>query len=121
MAVNFSTLVYLPNYDMFARPVIINPLASQPGVPPYQNRGIVGTRDIDVSAMDGSIYSDQQTILDIREAEYAVLPQQLDRVTIPADIEGGPAWGEYEIIDTSTNGGGEMTLGIRKVQTAKPS
>ena len=32
MAVNFSTLVYLPNYDTFARAVTITPLASQPGM-----------------------------------------------------------------------------------------
>jgi hypothetical protein len=121
MAVNFSTLVYLPNYDMFARSIIVDPIASQPGVPAYTARGIVGTRDIDVQAMDGSIYSDQQTICDIREAEFTVLPAQLDRITIPADVDGGPAWGEYEVTDADTNGGGETTLSIRKVQTSLPS
>ena len=116
-----STLVYLPTQDMFARPITITPLASQPGVPAYAARGIVGTRAIDVSAMDGSIVSDQQTICDILEAEYAVLPVQLDHVFIPADTNAGPEMGLYQVIDADTNGGGETTLVIRKVQTAKPS
>lgn len=120
MAVNFSTLVYLPNYDLFARPVTFTPLASQPGAPAYNSRGILGTRALDVQGEDGSIFSDQQTILDIREAEFTVLPEQLDRVTIPADIDAGPAFGEYEIMDADTNGGGETTLVIRKIMTARP-
>lgn len=120
MAVNFSTLVYLPNYDMWARPVTVTPLASQPGAPAYSARGILGTRALDVQGEDGSIFSDQQTILDIREAEFAVLPEQLDRVFVPADIDAGPALGVFEIMDASTNGGGETTLVIRKVITAKP-
>ena len=44
MAVNFSTLVYLPNFDMFARPVTIIPMASQPGLPAFTARGIYDTR-----------------------------------------------------------------------------
>lgn len=120
MALNFSTLVYLPNYDTFARPVTITPLASQPGVPAYSARGIYGTRPVDVQGQDGSIFSDQQTILDIREAEFAVLPVQLDRVFIPDDADGGPSPGTFEIMDTEPNGGGETTLVIRKVVTAKP-
>jgi hypothetical protein len=121
MAVNFSTLVYLPNYDMFARPVTITPLASQPGAPAYAARGIYDTRPIDVQAEDGSIISDQQTILDVRDAEFSVVPEQLDRIAIPFDINGGPDLGEFEVTDTEANGGGETTLVIRKIVTAKPS
>ena len=69
MGVDFSTLVYLPNFDMFARPITVTPLASQPGMPAYGARGIFDTRPIDVQAEDGSIVSDQQTILDVRDAE----------------------------------------------------
>jgi len=120
MAINFSTLVYLPTFDMFARPITITPLASQPGLPAYNARGIFDTRPIDVQAEDGSIVSDQQTILDIREAEFAVLPAQLDRITIPVDADAGPALGDFEIMDTETNGGGETTLVLRKVAAARP-
>ena len=121
MAVNFSTLVYLPNYDMFARPINVTPLASQPGAPAYGARGIYDTRPIDVQAEDGSIISDQQTILDVRDAEFSFVPEQLDRIHIPFDPDGGPDLGTFEVVDTESNGGGETTLVIRKVVTAKPS
>ena len=120
MAVGFSTLVYLPNYDMFARPVTFTPVVSQPGSPAYAARGIYDTRALDVAAEDGSVFSDQQTILDIREAEFTVLPTQLDIVNIPADTNAGPALGDFEITDSSSNGGGETTLVIRKIKTPKP-
>ena len=121
MAVNFSELVYLPNFDLFARPVTITPLASRPGVPAYSARGIFGTRPVDVQTENGAIFSDQQTILDVLEAEFTVVPQQLDRVFIPGDLNAGPELGEFEVTDADTNGGGETTLALRKVVTAKPS
>jgi hypothetical protein len=121
MAVNFSTLVYLPNFDLFARPITVTPLASQPGMPAYTARGIYGTRPIDVQAEDGSIISDQQTIVDIRQDEFAVLPDQLDRVYIPADPDAGRDLGEFEVTDTEDNGGGETTLVLRKYRAARPS
>jgi hypothetical protein len=121
MALDFSTLVYLPNYDTFARAVTITPLASQPGAPAYAARGIYDTRPVDVQGMDGSIISDQQTILDVREAEFTVVPEQLDRIYIGPDADAGNIGvGEYEVVDSETNGGGETTLIIRKVVTAKP-
>ena len=121
MAVDFSTLVYLPNFDMYARPITVTPMASQPGLPAYTARGIYDTRPIDVQAEDGSIISDQQTILDVRDEEFAIVPEQLDRIHIPADPDAGPDLGEFEVTDTESNGGGETTLIIRKIVTAKPS
>ena len=122
MAINFSTLVYLPNYDMFARSITVTPLASQPGMPAYTARGIFDTRPIDVQAEDGSILSDSQTIIDIRDEEFASLPEQLDRVYVPPDKEAGNIGvGEYEITDTEGNGGGETTLVLRKVTMSRPS
>jgi hypothetical protein len=121
VAINFSTLVYLPNYDTFARGIVVTPLASQPGVPAYVARGIYDTRPVDVQALDGSLIEDQQTILDIREAEFAVLPQQLDRIYIGSDPDAGDALGLFEVMGVDQNGGGETTLVIRKVMTAKPS
>ena len=121
MAVNFSDLVYLPNFDMFARPVTITPMASQPGLPAYTARGIFDTRPIDVQAEDGSIFSDQQTILDVRDEEFSVVPEQLDRIQIPYDPDGGPDLGTFEVTHTESNGGGETTLVIRKVMASRPS
>jgi hypothetical protein len=117
MGLNYSTLVYLPSYELFARPVIIMPLASQPGMPSYGNRGIFDSGTMNVPLDDGSILSDQQTILDIRESEYGMLPVQGDLVDIPADA-GVPAEGAFEIINAWRNGGGETTLQLRRIEVA---
>ena len=116
MALNFSTLVYLPNFDMFSRSITVTPLASQPGLPSYTARGIYDTRPIDVQAEDGSIVSDQQTIVDIRDEEFDPIPEQLDRIYIPPDSDAGNIGvGDYEVVLTESNGGGETTLVIRRV------
>ena len=115
MGVNFSELVYAPNFDVFSVPITVLPV----GGAAYGSRGILGTRAVDVIALDGSIFSDQQTILDILESEHAVLPKQGDIITIPVDCNGAPQ-GDWEIKDASTNGGGETTLVIRRVQPDKP-
>jgi hypothetical protein len=120
MPVNFSDLVYLPNFDTFARAIFITPVASQPGQAAYQARGIFDTVPIDVVALDGSIVSEQRTILDLREVEFAILPVQGDQVAIPAD-GGLPDAGNWEIIDNSRIGGGEATMTLRKLMSAKPS
>ena len=119
MAVAFATVLYKPVFDFYAVPITVNPVASQPTSGSYSARGILDTRAIDVVAMDGSIFSDSKVELDILETEFAVLPLQNDRVTIPADCNGVNK-GEYEIIDTDSNGGGETTLTLRKWTTAKP-
>jgi hypothetical protein len=120
MPVNFSDLVYLPNFDMFARAITITPVASQAGQPSYASRGIFDTVPIDVVALDGSILSEQRTILDVRDVELAVLPIQGDQVAIPAD-GGLPDAGNWEVIDSVRNGGGETTLTLRKLMAAKPA
>jgi hypothetical protein len=119
MPVDFSQFVYAPNFAVFARPIIVTPVASQPSQPAYGARGIYGTAPVDIVGSDGSIFSDQKTIIDILEAEFPILPVQLDRIEVPA-VNGIPAAGLFEVIDADTNGGGETTLTVRKLVTAKP-
>jgi hypothetical protein len=119
MAIAFTVEILLHGYDKFAVPATFTPIKSQPGQPAYGLRGIYDTRPIDIMAEDSSVFSDQQTILDIREIEFSVLPVQGDLVTIPFDCNGQPL-GEYEILDADTNGGGETTLVIRKLEVARP-
>jgi len=119
MALNFSALVYLPSQDIFGRRIVVTPIASQPGASSYRARGIFGTRDMVIPAEDGSLISDQQTILDIRESEFVVLPQQRDLIFIPRD-GAIPEEGEFEIVDSATDGGGETTLVIRSVGPPRP-
>jgi hypothetical protein len=116
MAVNFDILMQSAVFDFYAIPVTFTPLKSQPGQPAYAGRGIFGTYDADVAGSDGSILTDQRTILDIRESEFAVLPAQDDHCTIPLDSNGMPR-GEYQIIDATSDGGGQTMLTIRKYET----
>jgi hypothetical protein len=121
MPVNFSDVVYLPCFDTFARVISVAPIVSQPAQAAYATRGIFDTRDIDVVALDGSIISEQRTILDVRDSELAVVPVQGDQITIPAD-GGLPDAGLWEVIDSARNGGGETTLTLRKIMPAsKPA
>jgi hypothetical protein len=116
MAVNMDVLLQGPIFDFWAVPVTFTPLASQPGQPAFGGRGILTTYSADVPGIDGSLYSDQRTILDIRESEFAVLPQQNDHITIPLDANLVPK-GEYQIVDSVSNGGGQTMLTIRKYET----
>jgi hypothetical protein len=115
MSIPFPTVAYLPCYQVFARPVTIYPLVSQPGAGAYDGRGIFDTNSIEVIAQDGSLYADTRTELDILQSEYDVLPMQGDRVFIPwdAEVDGG----DFEIADISDKGnaGGESTLTLRRL------
>jgi hypothetical protein len=112
MAVNLDVLLQGPIFDFWAVPVTFMPA----GQSSFEGRGILNTYTIDVAALDGSIYSDQRTILDIRESEFAVLPQQNDHIVIPLDCNKVPK-GEYVIVDASSDGGGQTMLTIKKYQT----
>ena len=114
MALNFGTLLILPCQDLFSREMAFTPVASQPGGPAYTCRGIFSTRAVDIQTDEGvAIIDDQETIVDIRESEFVVLPQQGDRLNIPAEGDL-PALGDWEVVETSTDGGGETTLVVRK-------
>jgi hypothetical protein len=116
MAVNLDVLLQSPIYDFWAIPVTFIPLASQPSAGSYPGRGILNTYSTDVQMLDGSLYSDQRTILDIRESEFSIMPIQKDHVVIPVDCNNVPK-GEYVIVDLVSNGGGETMLTIKKFET----
>jgi hypothetical protein len=118
MGLDYSTLIYLPNFEVLARTVTFTPLVSQPNAAPYVQRAIYDTDEVDVPAEDGSVVTTHRTILDIREAEFAVLPTQGDHVFIPADTGAMGELGDFEIINVFHNGGGETTLQLRKIETA---
>jgi hypothetical protein len=114
MAINMSTNVYEVCQDTFGRPVTFTSKSgnSFSGAA----RGIYKSDDITVALEDGSLLQDQQTILDIRADEFSTLPVQDDTVNIPLEpIAGLPDLGDFQIIDVFHNGGGEVTLRLRKV------
>jgi hypothetical protein len=114
MAVNFSTELYAPEQDEFGRPIIINPIAS--GGSSYQNRGIYDSGGMNIMIEDGSVFSDQRTIVDIRADEYPVPPRQGDQLSIPFDPSSGlEDLGSFEITNVIDNGGGELTLELKKL------
>jgi hypothetical protein len=116
MAVNFDIMLQSPVFDFFAVPCTFRPLASQPTGGDFEGRGILNTYTLDIVGQDGSIYADQRTILDIRDSEFEVMPQQNDHVVIPLDGNLAPK-GEYQIIDSTSDGGGQTCLTIRKYET----
>ena len=116
MSVNFSTLVYGPNYDLWARPITVRPIASRPGLGPYTARAIYHSDELSVPMEDGSIFSDQKTYIDVRDVEFTVLPEQNDLIDIPIDPGSGePAVGSFQVTNVSNNGGGETSLTLRKL------
>jgi hypothetical protein len=120
MGVNFAAIDYLPNFNLWARPIIVSPVVSQPGAPGYAARGIYDTAEIDVQAEDGSIITDHRTLLDILESEFDVLPVQGDIVAIGFDAAANePDLGSFEIINVWHDGAGETSLQLRKIMTVE--
>jgi hypothetical protein len=119
MGLDMSALVKLPAMDVFGRPIDVTPVASQPGAGRYRARGYLGTSELDVAAEDGSVITDQQTYLDVRDAEFAIVPRQRDRIDIPADGTA-PGAGSFEVVRASADGGGHTTLVIRKFEPSRP-
>ena len=119
MAIDFGKQVYLPAFNIFARSAVFTPVRSQPSQPSYTGRGIFGTQALDIGAEDSSVFSDQVTIFDVIETEFSVIPIQGDLISIPADLDL-PALGDFEIVDSRTNGGGQTTYNLRKIVVSKP-
>jgi hypothetical protein len=117
--VNFSTMVLSPAFDVFARPVTFYPYVSQPAGASFLGRGYYWSGPVDIQTEDGAIYSDQKTALDIRDVEFAELPQQGDRLVIP-EADAGPALGEFEVVDIDSYDGGMTVLTLRKWLPASP-
>jgi len=120
MPIDFASVVYTPGQDMFGRPVVVTPVVSQPGQPAYTARGIYTTEPEDILAEEGSIFSDQRTILDIIAKEFEVVPIQGDLIFIPSSA-GIKEEGNFVVSDLKDNGGGETTLLLRRSVEAKPA
>lgn len=114
MAVNFSADLYSVCQDTFGRPAVF--MSTSGNSYSGAARGIYESYDLNIPLENGSITTDQRTIFDIRAAEFPVLPQQDDTVYIPEEpLSGLPELGNFEIINVWHNGGGEVTLQLRKV------
>lgn len=114
MAVNFSINVYEICQGTFGRPVTFAGTGYSGA-----NRGIYDSNKLETVMEEGNVIVEQQTILDIREDEFPTLPVQGDTVAIPFEpISGLPDEGTFQIIKVTNDGGGEITLQLRKLVSA---
>lgn len=130
MPVDFSKLVLAPCQNVFARAIIIDPLASQAGERPYPARGIFTSRHVDVVMSDGAVLSDQQTTLDIRISEFETAPpagftlggapMKGDFATLNDDVGSPPSGTRYFIGDIQPDGQGGLQLILRLVVPTSP-
>ena len=110
--IDFDKLVLKPATDVFYINVVYTPTMSQPAALPFATRGVYSSQKLDVEMQDGTIFSDQQTKLDVRLAEFAAYPQEGDFVTI-TDARH-PAYGkQFWIGDLDEDGQGGGTLLLR--------
>jgi hypothetical protein len=119
MGVNYSLMIYAPNFIQFSRPVTFFPVVSQPLASGISMRGIFHSDQIDVVLEDGSVFVDQRTSLDILDTDFSGMPMpaQLDRFYIAQDGAGGmAAVGTFEVVSFTSNAGGETNLILRKWQ-----
>jgi hypothetical protein len=114
MAINMSRALYLACQNVFGRPGIFTYAAGGT----FTGSGIYSSTEMELMLDDGAVISDQRTIFDIRAEDYPTLPAQNDTVTIPAEpISGLPALGDFQITNVWHNGGGEVTLQLRQLET----
>jgi hypothetical protein len=64
--VDFSHLVHGPVLDTFGEEVIVDPVDSRPGHPPYKARAVYRSIFLDVLMMDGTALGEQKTTVFFR-------------------------------------------------------
>jgi hypothetical protein len=118
---NLTDSVYLPNWNVWARPVTVTPLKSQPGAPAYGGRGYFDTKETDVMTEDGGILSDARSYLDILFIEFPIPPMQGDLIDIP--FHQGVEGGSFEVLDLAGvgNAGGMINITLKRIVTPKPT
>ena len=110
--IDFDALVLKPASLIFQIRIAYDPTVSQPGAPPFLTNGVYSSAPIDVVMQNEAIYSDQQTSLGIRLADFAAYPEEGDHLTIVD--ERHPAYGkQFWIGDLDEDGQGGGTLLLR--------
>lgn len=119
MSMDVTSIVLLPNFNTWARPVTITPRKSSAAGPAYTARGIWHKNTMDVMTQDGVVFSDHKQTLSIRDAEFAITPLKGDVIDIPADATHA-ALGAFEVTDVDHDGEGGTELTLRQIMPAKP-
>jgi hypothetical protein len=120
MAINFSTDLLAKCFDVFARPITVTPIVSQPNQAAYSARAYFDSMGLDVLTEEGSIFSDSKTFIDLRIAEFPVLPKQGDLITMSP--HAGMRGGQWEVLDLDGEGDakGMISVTLRKIVTPTP-
>src|SRR5215470_2380175 len=78
--IDFSSLVLAPAMDVFAAPITVTPLSSQPQSPIYSARGVWTIKPVDIITENSGVLSDRVITLGIRLADFTVPPNVGDRI-----------------------------------------
>lgn len=112
---DWDALVLNPLENLMSISVRITPVVTRPGTGPFDARGIFSSEALSVEMQDGTVFSDQQTRLGIRLADFTHVPARGDIVKI---LEG-PHTGEiFWIGDSNGDGQGGSSLALH---TKEPS
>jgi hypothetical protein len=79
--INFDALVLAPAMGVFAKPVTVTPIRSQPTAAPYPARGVWEIANVAIVTEDGGQFSNRTIKLGVRMSEFTVLPVQGDWIT----------------------------------------
>jgi hypothetical protein len=113
MPIDFSQLVLMPCMNTFARAITIDPIASRPGQPPYDTRGVYSSIPFDVQTIEGTLVGDQKTTIGIRLQDFiGPPPLARDLVTVQGGF-GLTTDRRYFIDDVRYDGQGGAVLTIR--------
>jgi hypothetical protein len=112
--IDFDSLVMGPALAIFGRPIIVNPLKSQPSAPPFDATGIYSERPLDIDLEDDGTLSTKALSLGVQLSQFAVAPIQGDKVTIPAHMSL-PAVGLCIIEAVDDDGQGGSMWGLKKL------
>jgi hypothetical protein len=112
--IDFDALVLGPAMAIFARPITVRPIVSQPLAAPYAARGIWGRRAADMQLEDGSILGTDDLTIGIRIGEFPILPKPGDLIEIDAHMSL-PRIGVCEMVDDGDDGQGGYAIVVKIV------
>ena len=111
--VDFDRLVLSPASDIFSIKCRFTPLASSPGDPAFDLRGVFTSAPVDVAMQDDTIFSDQQTSLGIRFRDFPIKPPDRGDLVEIIDTMHPMLGRKYWIGDVDEDGQGGGTLLLR--------
>jgi hypothetical protein len=113
--IDLEKLVLTPASRIYQLAISYTPTVSQPGMSAFDTYGVYSSDALDVQLQDEATYSDQQTKLGIRLADFAVDPAEGDELTITQTnhrMYGKQYW--VGDLDEDGQGGGTLMLRLKE-------